>query len=443
MAAENEETIDEKPATHNKKAQQFVFIIVTLVLLGLGISSIIRMNSGTKLIKEEEDRLATDANPDKQKRINFEERYRSALNAKDARVNGDSGESYEDLVARLKRELFAATNDNKKEDKSLLPKGKSGSTKTWADEELKRVRMARYDDTPINLGFKDKKNSLPIGSKPIKPTRPVRNFRITPEELVKKHANTISEQTRVQEEIGRAENLLADIKNGKGADALFDFKPYSFKKGQKVGQTVSESPKGQPLPGQKTLPIGTVIRASIDQRVISDYLGSLRLQITHDVYDLERRNILIPAGSICVAKSLQVTNINEAIQSRVGYIIKDLRLPNGTIVDFSRQAALDREGVGAVSGDVNYHFMAQFLGVAAYALVANSSSYEGTGRGRQSFKGQVSEGLRDQGSTLAQKYLSLVPTITLESGTPVRIFIEESVFIYPWASIGTNYEVSN
>ncbi|MBZ0099133.1 MAG: TrbI/VirB10 family protein, partial [Taibaiella sp.] len=214
---------------------------------------------------------------------------------------------------------------------------------------------------------------------------------------------------------------------------------FNFDRARVVGQTASNSPKGSPLPGQMEIPLGTVIRAAIDQKVMSDYTGPLRLQITHDVYDITRRYLLIPAGSITTAQSLVISNINAPIQSRMGYIIKSLRLPDGKVVDFSRQAGLDREGIAAVEGDVNRHLMAQFLGVAAYALIANGTSYSGTGEGDSSYAGQVGEDARSQFSPLAQKYLSLVPTITLKPGDPVRIFIEEPVYVYPWASIRGNY----
>jgi type IV secretion system protein VirB10 len=123
----------------------------------------------------------------------------------------------------------------------------------------------------------------------------------------------------------------------------------------------------------------------------------------------------------------------------MGYIVKNLQLPDGKIVDFSKQAGLDREGIAAIEGEVDRHILAQFLGVAAYAIVANGTSYQGTGDEESSFGGQVGEDARNQFAPLARKYLNLVPTITLKPGDPVRIFIEEPVFIYPWASIRGNY----
>ncbi|MDR4483107.1 MAG: hypothetical protein R3B95_07765 [Nitrospirales bacterium] len=52
-----------------------------------------------------------------------------------------------------------------------------------------------------------------------------------------------------------------------------------------VGQP--QSTRATPLPGQKLLPLTTVIRAtSWIRTVISDYVGPLRLLVVDDVYDV-------------------------------------------------------------------------------------------------------------------------------------------------------------
>jgi type IV secretion system protein VirB10 len=101
-----------------------------------------------------------------------------------------------------------------------------------------------------------------------------------------------------------------------------------------------------------------------------------------------------------------------------------------------RSTALDATGVSAIKDTVNRHLLAQFLGVAAYALVSSESSRSGSGLNNdRTFAGDVGEGLRDQFAPLARKYLDLVPTITLRPGTPLRIFFEDDIYATPWASV--------
>ena len=205
-----------------------------------------------------------------------------------------------------------------------------------------------------------------------------------------------------------------------------------------VGQP--QSTRATPLPGQKLLPLTTVIRATLDQTVISDYVGPLRLLVVDDVYDVERHQVLIPKGSKVLAHSLLVGNINAPIQSRMGITVERMVLPNGQSIDFSRQAALDREGIAAVEGSTDYHLLEQFLGVAAYALLSAGTSRQGTGISNNStFAGDVGESAREQFRPLIARYLSLVPTITLSPGTPMRIFLQEEMWITPWKPVGHRF----
>ena len=101
---------------------------------------------------------------------------------------------------------------------------------------------------------------------------------------------------------------------------------------------------------------------------------------------------------------------------------------------------LDREGVAAVKDKVNRHFLAQFLGVAAYAVLSSETSRTGTGFNNDStFESDVGEEARRHFAPLAQKYLRLVPTITLRPGTPLRVYIAEELYITPWDTVGSEY----
>ena len=162
--------------------------------------------------------------------------------------------------------------------------------------------------------------------------------------------------------------------------------------------------------------------------------------MVQDVYDIEKAHILIPKGSKVLARSLLVGNVNAAIQSRMGIAVDTMVLPNGKAIDFSRQAALDREGVAAIEGDTDYHLIEQFLGVAAFALLSTGTSRAGSGANEDTtFQGEFGQAARQQFSPLLQRYLQLVPTITLEAGTPMRIFLQEELFIFPWSTVGERY----
>ncbi len=192
--------------------------------------------------------------------------------------------------------------------------------------------------------------------------------------------------------------------------------------------------------GKYKLPIGTVIPAITAMKTMSDYAGTLKGFTTQDIYDITYQHVLIPKGSEVMMKSVRISNVNEPIQARMGLTVPWVILPNGRKIDFSKSSGLDREGVGAIKDKVDYHFMAQFLGVAAYALIAGGSSYDGTGANNDStYMADVSENARQQFAPLAQKYLSLVPTITIEAGQSMNIILEEELYLDAWSDIYSDY----
>ena len=181
----------------------------------------------------------------------------------------------------------------------------------------------------------------------------------------------------------------------------------------------------------------TIIKAVLTQKIISDYPGPFRGYITHDVYDTKREYILIPKGSIVHGQVIRITNVNEPISARVGYIIKSITRPDDTVIDMTSDAALDHEGVAGVKDKVNKHIFAQFMGVIAYAMIGGEASDTQTGGldGRYDYEDEVKRDSVDQFQPLAAKYLKLVPTITIRSGKTFNIFIEKPKKIKPFRSV--------
>ena len=193
--------------------------------------------------------------------------------------------------------------------------------------------------------------------------------------------------------------------------------------------------------GKVKLPTGAEINAISTYTAISDYSGgSMKAMVSTDVLDASNSYVLFPKGSELLIKAISASGVNQVIQNRMAFTVQWLVLPNGDRVDFRKQSVLDRMGTPAVKADeVDYHIMAQILGVAAYAMVGTSTSYEGTGDGNESFAGNFGQGARQQASGVAQKFLQIVPTRTIHAGQPIRILIEDEMFVTPWKTLYENY----
>ena len=191
--------------------------------------------------------------------------------------------------------------------------------------------------------------------------------------------------------------------------------------------------------GKTLLQIGTVIPAITLMKTVSDYAGTFKGLVTQDIYDTRYQYILIPKGSQVIMKSMRISNVNEAISARMGITVQWIILPNGKKIDMSKSSGVDREGTGAIGDKVNRHLLAKFLGVAAYAVISSESSYSGTGQGAKSLAGNVSKGERQAAGAIAQKYLGLVPTITIRAGQSMNIITEAEIYLKPWKNLYKDY----
>ncbi len=192
--------------------------------------------------------------------------------------------------------------------------------------------------------------------------------------------------------------------------------------------------------GLLKLPIGTLIPAITMTKANTDNTGTFKALVSQDIFDTTNEYVLIPKGAEVILKSVRVSGTNEAINYRMGVTVPWIILPNGTKVDMSKSTGLDREGLAGMSDQVDRHLLTQFMGVAAYALVANETSYEGTGANSDaSYVGEFSQGIREQLSPLAQKYLALAPTITIRSGQSMNVIVEDEIYLKPWRHIYEDY----
>ena len=67
-------------------------------------------------------------------------------------------------------------------------------------------------------------------------------------------------------------------------------------------------------------------------------------------------------------------------------------------------------------------------GVVAVDVVVGDRSPDWTGE-------DVPACVRARGREFANKYLNVVPTITVPAGTPMKIFIEDDIYVRPWARV--------
>ena len=195
---------------------------------------------------------------------------------------------------------------------------------------------------------------------------------------------------------------------------------------------------GAPDSRFELLSLGSVMRAKLDQKVISDYAGPYRCRIERNVMDVTQKFVLIPAGSLCVGEVVQTGNANpnRVINNRMALSVRWIVRPDGSKIKFISQV-LDHDGVGAVRGKTRYHLAARVSGTAAFALLSRETSRPdfSVGGSGATFESELGAALRRGGGDVASQYAGLAPTQTLDYGQKLRLFVSEDLYVLPWRGV--------
>jgi type IV secretory pathway VirB10-like protein len=196
------------------------------------------------------------------------------------------------------------------------------------------------------------------------------------------------------------------------------------------------------------VPIGYVATGVLTMTVNSDYPGPWRGHLTQPIYSIDNRTILFPEGTVIVGRTVRVGGPNEAINDRLGLMPTYLVRADGTPFKINQQAMLDELGIAGIPGDVDYHVGIQLAAIGAFVGVQalpNVVSAQGgatpsttTTSPVPAFANQTSQA----GENILQRYLTLVPTITVREGAPIRIFFQEEM-IAPDLRPRDRFELTN
>ncbi|WP_145595559.1 TrbI/VirB10 family protein [Yersinia aleksiciae] len=449
---ERQTRIDEKPATYKRKGQLYLIIAVGTIMLFLLINMIYNIVNHNKKEKEETPKATTQQTTNTN---NDPDRFQNLLNShekamkQEGKTSAPAKSPYD--VQLPKNTASGGAGAGTGPDKKDLIGDVEARFKAQEVERALKARQTRYADSGDAI-------SRPAGNAASTTTRASSNTggkNTNAARISELDQQRSSLQSRIQ--MMESQGVDTSGLTAANADLAAQRKAAAGVGGASSGDfggssTNSSVPSGvvgyaadneykASTEGKIKLPVGAEINAITTYTAISDYAGgSMKAMTTNDVYDATNSYILAPKGSQLLIKAVRASGVNEVIQNRLAFTVQWLVLPNGDRIDFRKASVLDRMGTPAVEGDeVDRHLMAQILGVTAYALVGTKTSYEGTGDGNESLAGNFGEGARNQAGGIAQKYLQIVPTVTLHAGAPIRIITEDEMFIKPWKVLYENY----
>jgi|GEM_PF-2191824 len=418
----------EKPATHSKKAQVTVITGFLILIVVLSISAISRFMKQTSVESVKADPVtpvATVSPASNVSNFNVDPKFVAAPGK--AGAGAGQTNTAADFVSNALNNRSNQFGSDQSTRQSLFDK--SGGKPTKAEREAEIAFQLQLEEDPIDLGGASFASNGP-GNEPL-------STDFFDAQIAQVDSQLAQSQARLAELMLRQNPPEAIPAFTSSAEAAAASGVVNNVNGVDLSKSAaSEVGVSQPKAGYLKLSPTTIIPAALDQVVVSDYLSTYRCRISRDVFDDNYQAVLIPAGTPCSGMSVPASNVNEPIQPRLGLTVDRIILPNGE-VNLSDGAVFDREGIAAVKGDVDYHLLPQFAGILAYALVADGSTY--SSEENPSYSARVSDTARASSSSSAKKYLSLVPTKTLDYGTPLRIFLKKPIFLPPVEWLGEAY----
>lgn len=475
MTQESTPRIEEQPSTHRRKMQAYAGAglgVVGLVLLCAVIINVWNKSQERKAPPKETAEVVAPVGDDRQSQFNELAKNRPGRVATDPVANNDDALSrFDQIGAGMPPEKTGnrrSAQDRQGRESEPAESEESKAVRQYkAKEELRALQAA---NTKWALP-KDGKNSSSSPMSAPGSSVPTRAGAGTPMNIqdqiahmnrpMDENASLEERRAEVKRRIAEAQKLRQSLQQN-GAAGLPEAAARPASSAQptmptmalpvaaqenRVPSNVVGFPKKNnykateaDTEGMIKVPPGTEITTTLMKKGISDYTNSsLKAIANRDVYDTSRRYVIIPKGTEFNVRMVRTRNVNEAISNRVGFLVKDAVLPSGDSIDFSTASVADREGVGAIQDQTDYHLMAQFLGVAAYALIGQTTSRSGTGEDESTYAGDVGENSRSQFAPLAEKYLNIVPTQTIRPGQSFQIVTEEEMFIKPWSDLYAKY----
>ncbi|NBX04099.1 MAG: TrbI/VirB10 family protein [Alphaproteobacteria bacterium] len=198
---------------------------------------------------------------------------------------------------------------------------------------------------------------------------------------------------------------------------------------------------------------GKVVNAVLETAVNTDLPGSLRAIVSRDVYAESGREVMIPRGSRLIGT--YNTGISRG-QRRVMIIWTRLIRPDGLDIAIGSPGidSLGRAGIeGVVDNKYSEIFSAAILtsaisigaATAADALTPGQSTTTNNANGTTTSGGAGAAGaaaavttMGDVGKSLVNSLLDQKPTITIDQGTRVSIFVNKDL-VFPSAAANSTF----
>jgi type IV secretory pathway VirB10-like protein len=175
---------------------------------------------------------------------------------------------------------------------------------------------------------------------------------------------------------------------------------------------------------------GTVIEALLVNRLDGSFAGPVICMVSTDTYSHDGQHLLIPAGTKAIGEASKVDSFGQA---RLVVAFHRLLMPDGYSESLDQFKGLDQQGTIALRDKVNNHYLKIFGASLAVGLFSGLSEFNTgsalTSNGNEIIRQGFGVGMAESGEQIMNRFLNVMPTITIREGNRVKIYISSDLLL--------------
>jgi len=188
--------------------------------------------------------------------------------------------------------------------------------------------------------------------------------------------------------------------------------------------------------GENSVWTGTIISGILETSINTDLPGNVLARVTQNIFDSQTgRKLLIPQGTLLLAR------YNSSIsyqQHRVQIIWDTLIRPDGYQLDLDGANGVDRSGMSGQEAKYseNWFEYIKAAGIITLFSIANARMTETAAKLATEESGaNIAEAnsslVNSIGESLVDRAMNIQPTLTVENGTLINIFLNKTLYLPP------------
>jgi type IV secretion system protein TrbI len=174
---------------------------------------------------------------------------------------------------------------------------------------------------------------------------------------------------------------------------------------------------------------GTFIETVLSNRLDSSFSGPVNCQVTTDVYSRDGRHVLIPKGTRVLG---EVKRVDHFGQQRLAVVFHRILMPDGYSLSLDRMQGLNQVGETGLQDQINHHYVQVFgvsLAIGAIAGLSAAETQNGTNPSfTDIYRAGVAGSLSQSSLHILDRYLNVLPTITIREGHRVKIYLARDLY---------------